>query len=52
MHIIIFIFDALLISIRSGYIGEKLRKKAKKLNIFIGIIDYFDDLEIYENNSV
>jgi hypothetical protein len=45
-------FDALLISIRSGKAGEKLRKKAKKLNIFVGIIDYFDDLEIYKNKSI
>lgn len=45
-------YDAIIIGIRSGELGEKLRKRALKKNIMVVIIDYFDHLDVYANPTL
>lgn len=41
-------FDCVIVGIRSGEIGKKIIKEAKKKNIFLGIIDYYDHPSAYK----
>jgi hypothetical protein len=48
---LIHIYDAIIIGIRSGKVGNIIRKEGIKRNIPIIMIDYFDHKEIYSNSS-
>lgn len=45
-------FDFILIGIRSSNIGRNIAKLAKKKNIPVVILDYFDDKQVYQNHML
>ena len=46
------LFSFILVGIRSGNIGKEIIKIAKKKNIPVIILDYFDDKDVYSNHSL
>ena len=44
--------DAVVIGVRSGAVGEAIRKAAIKQGAFVALIDYFDHLEVYNDPNM